>query len=138
MPASHQMIQTGFAYQRPDDAARTFVDMDVDHDGRVELRRVRLLTTPRPRPGSSTPSPSPTRDPFADALTDELFKLFDTDKDGKLSRAELTAVEELFATLDADEDECLSRHRRSVPDLGRVRRTRPGPAPKGPPRPVSR
>jgi Ca2+-binding EF-hand superfamily protein len=51
---------------------------------------------------------NPNRDFYAETLTDELIKLFDTDKDGKLSKAELTAVEKLFSTLDSDEDECLA------------------------------
>jgi len=103
----NQMLQTGFAYQRPDDAARMFADLDVDGDGRVSFDEFAAYYTPTAGRVISA-SQSPVRDVYADGLTDELFKLFDTDKDGKLSRAELTAVEGLFATLDADEDECLS------------------------------
>jgi Ca2+-binding EF-hand superfamily protein len=103
----NQMIQTGFAYQRPDDVARTFADMDVDQDGRISFDEFAYGYTPTAA-RVITALPSPNRDVFADVLTDELFKLFDTDKDGKLSRAELDAVEKLFVTLDSDEDECLS------------------------------
>ena len=102
-----QMLQTGFAYQRPDDAARMFADLDMDGDGRVSFDEFAAYYAPAAgRVISATPNP--VRDTYADGLTDELFKLFDTNKDGKLSRAELDAVEGLFATLDADEDECLS------------------------------
>jgi Ca2+-binding EF-hand superfamily protein len=103
----NQMLQTGFAYQRPDDAARMFADLDVDGDGRVSFDEFAAYYTPTAGKVISA-SQSPVRDVYADGLTDELFRLFDTDKDGNLSRAELTAVEGLFATLDADEDECLS------------------------------
>jgi len=103
----NQMIQTGFAYQRPDDAARTFAEMDLDQDGRISFDEFAYYYSPTAA-RVITALPSPNRDVFADVLTDELFKLFDTDKDGKLSRAELEAVEKLLATLDSDEDECLS------------------------------
>jgi Ca2+-binding EF-hand superfamily protein len=46
--------------------------------------------------------------PSADALTDALFDLLDTDKDGKLSRQELAAAPEVLMKLDADEDETVS------------------------------
>jgi Ca2+-binding EF-hand superfamily protein len=102
-----RMIQTGFAYQRPDDAAKMFAELDKDGDGRVSFDEFAAYYAPAAaRVISATPNPA--RDTYADGLTDELFKLFDTNKDGKLSRAELDAVEKLFATLDADEDECLS------------------------------
>jgi Ca2+-binding EF-hand superfamily protein len=103
----NQMIQSGFAYQRPDDAARTFAEIDIDQDGKISFDEFANYYTPSAAKVISA-VPSPNRDIFADTLTDELFKLFDTDKDGKLSRAELDAVEKLFATLDSDEDECLS------------------------------
>jgi Ca2+-binding EF-hand superfamily protein len=103
----NQMIQSGFAYQRPDDAARTFAEIDIDQDGKISFDEFANYYTPSAAKVIAA-VPSPNRDIFADTLTDELFKLFDTDKDGKLSRAELDAVEKLFATLDSDEDECLS------------------------------
>ncbi|HKB02338.1 MAG TPA: EF-hand domain-containing protein, partial [Gemmataceae bacterium] len=102
-----QMLQTGYAYQRPDDAARTFADIDQDCDGRISFDEFAHYYAPSAGKVVTT-FPNPNRDVYADALTDELFKLFDTDKDGRLSRAELNAVEKLLATLDADEDECLS------------------------------
>ncbi len=40
--------------------------------------------------------------------TEGLFKLFDRNGDGKLTKDEVTAVEKLLPSLDADEDECLS------------------------------
>ncbi|MSR53374.1 MAG: hypothetical protein EXS09_08790 [Gemmataceae bacterium] len=102
-----QMIQSGFAFQRPDDAIQTFVDMDVDGDGKINFDEFAAFYAPAASRIISAIS-NPTRDFYADTLTDELFKLFDTDKDGRLSRAELNSVERLFATLDTDEDECLS------------------------------
>ena len=41
-----QMLQTGFAYQRPDDAARAFADLDVDGDGRVSFDEFAAYYTP--------------------------------------------------------------------------------------------
>jgi Ca2+-binding EF-hand superfamily protein len=101
-----QMLNTGFAYQRPD-GDRAFADLDIDQDGRVSFDEFAAYYASTANRVVSAQQ-STARDPYADSLTDELFKLFDTNKDGKLSRAELTAIEGLFNTLDADEDECLS------------------------------
>jgi Ca2+-binding EF-hand superfamily protein len=102
-----QMFHTGYAYQRADDVARTFADIDRDSDGSISFDEFAHYYGPSAGRVVST-LPNPNRDVYADTLTDELFKLFDTDKDGRLSRAELNAVEKLLATLDADEDECLA------------------------------
>ena len=123
-----QMVRTGYAYQRPDDVDRTFLGMDVDRDGRLSFDEFAFFYAPSANKTVEAVAGQP-RDPFATTLTAELFKRFDTDKDGRLSRAELTAVETLFATLDADEDECLSASE-VVPNVG-VPST-PAPFPKGP------
>jgi Ca2+-binding EF-hand superfamily protein len=102
-----QMLRTGFAFQRPDDAPRTFAEMDVDGDGRISFDEFAFFYSPSAG-RIITAQANPTRDNNADILTEELFKHLDTDKDGKLSRAELMAAEKLLATLDLDEDECLS------------------------------
>jgi Ca2+-binding EF-hand superfamily protein len=103
----NDMLRSGFAYQRPDDAARMFKELDIDGDGRVSFDEFAAYYSPSAARVISA-SQSPVTDAYAEPLTDALFKLFDTNKDGKLSRSELTAVEGLFAKLDADEDECLS------------------------------
>ena len=126
-----QMLQTGFAYQRPDDAARAFAELDADADGRVVFDEFAAYYAPTAGQVISA-TPSPSRDPYADGLTDELFKQFDTDKDGKLSRAELTAVEGLFGTLDADEDECLSATEVAPNVFGSPGRFNPRPPPPAP------
>jgi Ca2+-binding EF-hand superfamily protein len=102
-----QMLQTGYAYQRPDDGARAFADLDVDDDNKVSFDELAFYYSPSAARVIAAQA-SPFRDTLADTLTDELFKRFDLDKDGKLSESELTAVEKLFATADADEDECLT------------------------------
>jgi Ca2+-binding EF-hand superfamily protein len=102
-----QMLQSGFAFQRPDDAARTFADIDVDEDTRIHFDEFAAYYSPSAGRIIAEQA-NPNRDFYAETLTDELIKLFDTDKDGKLSKDELTAVEKLFSTLDSDEDECLA------------------------------
>jgi Ca2+-binding EF-hand superfamily protein len=102
-----QMIQSGFAFQRPDDAARTFADIDMDEDSRISFDEFAAYYSPSAGRIISVQA-NPNRDFYAETLTDELIKLIDTNKDGKLSRDELTAVEKLFSTLDSDEDECLT------------------------------
>lgn len=127
-----QMIQTGFAYQRPDDAASLFADMDVNRDGMIQFDEFAAYYSPAASRIISVQA-SPIRDPYAEVLTDELFKLLDTDKDGRLSQAELTAIESLFVTLDSDEDECLSALE-IVPNLlSRPLQPRPLPDPRSQP-----
>jgi Ca2+-binding EF-hand superfamily protein len=46
--------------------------------------------------------------PSADALNARLFELLDTDRDGKLSRAELAAAPKVLARLDVDDDEMIT------------------------------
>ena len=54
--------------------------------------------------------------PTTAELNAGLMKLLDTDRDGKLSRAELTAAPALFRKLDHDEDEVIT-HQELVPDF---------------------
>lgn len=102
-----QMIQSGFAYQRPTDAAKLFADLDVDADGKVRFDEFAAFYAPSAG-RVITAQANPIRDLYSDVLTDELFQMLDTDKDKRLSRSELLGVERLFATLDADEDENLT------------------------------
>jgi Ca2+-binding EF-hand superfamily protein len=52
----------------------------------------------------------------ADALTDVLYELLDTNKDGKLSQAELEAAEKILMKLDKDEDDLVST-KELIPNL---------------------
>jgi Ca2+-binding EF-hand superfamily protein len=54
--------------------------------------------------------PTPPENQFNAATTEAIFKLLDSNKDGKLTRDEVQAAEKLIATLDVDEDECLSQN----------------------------
>ena len=101
------MLQSGFSFPTPNDSSRTFAAFDLDRDGKISFDEFAAYYAPSAHRVVQS-AVAPARDPIADTLTDQLFQLFDTNKDGKLSRAELNAVESLFATLDADEDECLT------------------------------
>jgi Ca2+-binding EF-hand superfamily protein len=59
---------------------------------------------------------------YAEPLTKALFAALDTNKDGKLSRAEVKAAARVLADLDVDEDECLVPLE-LVPSLFTSRRT---------------
>jgi Ca2+-binding EF-hand superfamily protein len=52
--------------------------------------------------------PFAANEPSAERLTDRLFQLLDTDRDGKLSRKELEAAPAILGKLDVDEDEMIS------------------------------
>ena len=83
-----------------------FAEMDSNKDGKVTLDELKtyyrkngfgpLQVQPDPEQGS------------AQVLTDALFKHLDRDKDGKLSKAELSQIEKTLAALDANDDDLLT------------------------------
>jgi Ca2+-binding EF-hand superfamily protein len=82
-------------------------DLDKDKDGKVSLDE--FMDHYRSAGGATLQvTPGQNFGPAPNALTDELFKLLDTNKDGKLSRAELDAASQILMKLDADDDETIS------------------------------
>ena len=109
------MINRGFSYPTPSEPGRTLADFDLDRDGRVSFDE--FLTYYRPSAAGLLDEQAQTGyDPYGPKLTEAMFKLLDTNKDGKLTKDELTGVQNLFATQDTDEDECLTALE-LVPDL---------------------
>ena len=102
-----QMIRAGYAYQRPEDSARTFADMDVDQDGRISFDEFAYYFAPSAGQ-LITAIPNLVTDPLSDRVTNALFDLIDINKDGKISQAEIKAFESRMSSLDIDEDDCLS------------------------------
>jgi Ca2+-binding EF-hand superfamily protein len=101
-----QMLQNGFYQPTPGD--RPGLDrVDADKDGRVDFAE--FVAYYRGSAASLFRTfPAQDENPAGAAATEALFKLMDADGDGKLTRAEVRAVEGLLASRDADEDECLS------------------------------
>jgi Ca2+-binding EF-hand superfamily protein len=96
----------------------TFAAVDANKDGKITpeelatlLRRqggapVQVVTSQDPNAMMINPfAGSP---PTADALNDALFKLLDTDGDGKLSRQELAQATTALLRLDANDDEIIT------------------------------
>ncbi len=109
-----QLLANGF-YQPGVPTGQTLQSMDKDEDGRVSFEEfvayynksaAQVLRAQPAQPDANNSA----------AVTEALFKLFDVNGDGKLTRAEVTAVEGLIATRDADEDECLDMAE-LVPDM---------------------
>ena len=105
----------------------------LDRDGDRRVSPAELAAYYRPAAKSTVRAFGPGPDnPVNTRATEALFDLFDADKDGKLTRAEVAAAERLLATRDADEDECLDLA--EVLGLGsgfvadRENRRRPAPA----------
>ncbi|HEV3256796.1 MAG TPA: EF-hand domain-containing protein, partial [Gemmataceae bacterium] len=67
----------------------------------ADPRLLRLQPQVASMPGGQAPASS-------DALNEALFKLLDTNKDGKLSKEELAAAPEILAKLDEDDDEMVT------------------------------
>jgi Ca2+-binding EF-hand superfamily protein len=65
------------------------------------------ISNPGPQTGVIRLAQQP-NEPSAEQLTDRLFQLLDTDKDGKLSRKELESAPAILGKLDIDEDEMLT------------------------------
>src|SRR5207244_3870499 len=96
----------GFYQPTPQDRP-TLERLDTDRDGKVSFQefaayyKASAAQTLRPQPPVA-------ENPANAAATEALFKLLDTNGDGKLTKDEVKAAEKLIAALDADEDECLS------------------------------
>ena len=117
------MINRGFSYPTPTEPGRTLPDFDLDRDGRVSFDE--FLTYYRPSASDLLTSLAQTNnDLFGPKLSESMFTLLDTNKDGKLTREDLMRVESLYASQDLDEDECLTPTE-LVPDLLRGPTTAP-------------
>jgi Ca2+-binding EF-hand superfamily protein len=101
-----QLLAQGF-YQPGSTGAPTLADADRDGDGGVSFEeyaayyrksRAQVMRLDPVQPDVNNNA----------AVTEALFKLFDADGNGRLTKAEVAAVEKLIHTRDADEDECLS------------------------------
>lgn len=111
------MITRGFSYPTPTEPGRTLPDFDLDNDGRISFDE--FLTYYRPSATDLLTSQAQSNyDLYGPKLTEEMFTLLDTNKDGKLTKDELFRVQSLFSTQDLDEDECLTPTE-LVPDLFR-------------------
>ena len=102
-----QLLQNGFYQPTPQD--RPTIDrLDRDGDGKVSFAEY-LAYYQRSTALVFRTQPVLPENPTGAAVTAALFKLMDTDKDGKLTKKEVKAIEHLLATRDSDEDECLSQ-----------------------------
>jgi Ca2+-binding EF-hand superfamily protein len=102
-----QMIALGNAMPGFTDPSRSLADFDKDGDGKISFDEfLAYYNTSAEKLVSLRPNPF--RDAYAETNTEELFKLLDANKDGKLSKEELAGAELLLRSRDLDEDECLS------------------------------
>ncbi len=101
------MLQNGYYQPIPQDRP-TLERLDTDKNGKISLDEYlayyKLSTATLLRPQPAIPENA-----NGAAVTEALFKLLDTNGDGKLTKDEVKAAEKLIATKDADEDECLSQ-----------------------------
>jgi Ca2+-binding EF-hand superfamily protein len=110
-----QMIALGNAMPGFTDPNRSLADFDRDGDGKISFDEFLAYYNSSAEKLVSI-RPNPFRDAFAETITEELFKLLDANKDGKLSKEELAGAELLLRSRDLDEDECLSATE-LVPDV---------------------
>jgi Ca2+-binding EF-hand superfamily protein len=82
-------------------------DLEANDDGKVTLESlIRYYRSHAAGPVQVTLYPN--QGNAADALTDVLYELLDTNKDGKLSEAELKAAEKILMRFDKNEDDLVS------------------------------
>jgi Ca2+-binding EF-hand superfamily protein len=106
LPAARPLLAPAGGASMPVNVAFNFRVVDADGDGKISLEE--LLEYYRQYSGPALQaSVAPTRFDITPQLGDALFALLDTNKDGKLARAELEAAPELMK-LDSDDDELLS------------------------------
>ena len=84
-----------------------FQEMDVNEDGKVTPAEF-LNYYRRSAGGPAQLAGSPGLGLGANALTETLFKVLDTDKDGKLSKKELMAAERVLHKYDLNDDEVVT------------------------------
>jgi Ca2+-binding EF-hand superfamily protein len=119
----NQMIGNGFAYPSAADQDRSLKNFDKDGDGEISFDEFAAYYAP----SASTLISSRlavNQDTLAPILTNELFTLIDQDKDGQLSKDEISRLPEWVKRFDIDEDECLSTTE-IVPRLFNMPRTNP-------------
>jgi len=108
MPTAGQLLsQTQNPYFQPGPFGPKLADVDADKSGTVsfeEFTRYYQKNGVAPLRLQAVP----TANPQANVLTNLLFAALDTNKDGKLSRAELEAAPGLLRKLDIDDDELLT------------------------------
>ncbi|HEV3385255.1 MAG TPA: EF-hand domain-containing protein [Gemmata sp.] len=100
------MLQNGFYQPTPQDRP-TLARLDLNGDQKVTFEEFAVYYKQASAQVLRTTSQTP-ENPTNAAATETLFKLLDTNNDGKLTKEELKAAEKLIPLLDADEDECLS------------------------------
>ncbi len=100
------LLQNGFFSPFPNDVP-TVAWLDADGNGRVSFAEFAGYYRQAAAAAAQAFPPQP-ENPQSAAATEELFKLLDRNKDGKLSRAEVGEAEKWVAARDTDEDECLS------------------------------
>jgi Ca2+-binding EF-hand superfamily protein len=100
------MLQNGFYQPTPQDRP-TLERLDLNGDKKVSFEEFAVYYKQASAQVLRTTSQTP-ENPTNAAATETLFKLLDTNNDGKLTKEELKAAEKLIPLLDADEDECLS------------------------------
>ncbi len=100
------LLQNGFYTPSPTNLP-TLEKIDTNSDRRVSVNEVAAYYK-KAAAQAMRAFPPFAENPANAQATEALFKLFDADADGKLTRTEVEAVENLLATRDADEDECLN------------------------------
>src|SRR5690606_1623031 len=102
-PSLAALLQNGFYAPNPN-SLPTLDKLDTDADRRVSFDEYLAYYAATARHAVRAFPPFP-EDPFSARTTEALFAFLDRNKDGKLARDEVEAVEGMLATRDADEDE---------------------------------
>jgi Ca2+-binding EF-hand superfamily protein len=103
-----ERLNGGGLFNAQNNGTATMDDLDTDSDGKVTLDEL-LAYYHKTGIGFLRIAIGPSQaGQYAEAVNDALFRLLDTNRDGKLSKEELAVAPDLLRLLDSDDDETVS------------------------------
>jgi Ca2+-binding EF-hand superfamily protein len=127
------MLESGFSNPMLSDIGMAMEELDLDRNRRISFDEYAAYYAPTAVHLVRSLNNALNQNTY-DPITEELFQLIDTNKDGQITQQELIAFEKKFPAIDNDEDECLTVNeiRAFPPPPATAMMAAPGGKPVGP------